>query len=128
MLRVSALRCTRSIAGTTRGRQAQRVAQICRVGCRRYAPVAAMVQAAGEPERLPGGGRLNVAAVDANCGRADEMLAPGVGVGVDLTDDHGGGVEPQFGHRGAQIGERTGMRGAAGPVEKLDTHMRPSLP
>src|SRR3954452_24545626 len=85
--------------------------------------VAAMVDAAGQGRWLVAR-VLDVGAVDADRRRADEALAVGQAVGVDLAHEDLVGIEPELGHRRAQLLERLRVRRAAVPEQQLDLWLR----
>src|SRR3954447_21337250 len=67
---------------------------------------------------------LDVGAVDADRGRADEALAIGQAVGIDLAHEDLVGIEPELGHRRAQLLECLRVRRAAIPEQQLDLWLR----
>ena len=80
-----------------------------------------MVDAARESERLIAGG-LDVDPVDADRRRSDESLSRRLSARVDLAKGDRARIEPEVGHRGAQVGESARMRGAAVPEQELYVH------
>src|SRR6266545_2684175 len=101
------------------GGRGQRIAQVGRVGQGRNAAVATTVDPASEPGWLLIRRRLQIGAFDPDRRRADEPLARGSGVRVDLANRDRPGVKAGLGHLLAQHGQRPLPGGTISPPEEF---------